>query len=326
MHQNDPYAKSVMESWLRRRLDAWGWLIEICNQHSIKPFLCEEISEFLEVITRLRKEGDTLNLALAFKNVKLSLEQPLVQVDSFEVKNHSKFSDLKDSVNGHPLCYVLDGDGNVNIGQIPQKMLCAESCLLTLKNVSDAYQTITICLANRVLEVCNLGKLVRVNRGGFWVKPCAMSFTQLFIDGFPLDLLSTVLSLCMRLSSTSKGSVIVLAKNDNPQFRSPLINKKFDRRKISDISDEQLTNFLMIDGAAVLNTKGELLDIAQHLEAPYSSECFVESGRGAKHNSASMYSQAVDCVVFVVSHEGPITVYYKGNIYARYFGEIFGYS
>jgi hypothetical protein len=37
-----------------------------------------------------------------------------------------------------------------------------------------------------------------------------------------------------------------------------------------------------------------------------------------------MYSNAVDSVIFVVSKDGPISIYFKGDIYARCFGELFG--
>ena len=322
---SDPYVKSLRQTFIRNYLNMWGWLLVISKQHSIEPYLCEEIREFLEVVTRLRKEGDPLNIALAFKNSQLLLEQPLIQVESFQIKDHSKFSNLKDSINGRPLCYVLDGEGIVNIEQIPKELLCATSCL-TLRNVSMVFKTITFCLENSILEANDLGKLIRVNRGGFWMVPCNMSFDLLNKDGFPVGFLNVILELCLNLSINSKGGIIVISKKDFPEFRSDLVKKeKFEKKRIADISSDQLMNFSMMDGAIVLNTKGELLDIAQKLEAPYSSDFFVESGRGTKHNSASMYSGAVDCVVFVVSHEGPITVYYKGKMYARCFGEIFGY-
>ena len=118
---------------------------------------------------------------------------------------------------------------------------------------------------------------------------------------------------------------MIVTKNNEPTYRTPLIGHVFEKKNINEITDEQLINFLLIDGATIFNTEGQLIGIAQHLEAPYSSDCTFETGRGTKHNSALLYTRAVDCVAFVVSHEGPITVYFGGKIYARCFGEIFGY-
>lgn len=315
-----------MERWLRGYFDKWSWLIEICKQYSIDPFICNQFGNFLEIITKLKKEGEPLDLALILKTDNLCLESSVVQVPSFKLNNYSKFSELKNSVNGHPLCYVIDKEGTVNIEQIPKTMLSSTSNSATLKNVSNVYKTITICLKNRVLEVYYSGKKIRINRDGFWMKPCNISFTNLIKDGFPNEILNSILNVCLQLSLSNKGSIVVLTKNDNPPYRTSLIKENFYPKKLSSISDEQLTNFLLMDGAAIINIKGELVDISQKLLAPFSDEFFVESGRGTKHNSSSMYSGVVDCVVFVVSHEGPITVYYKGKIYDRCFGELFGYS
>ncbi|HZK61810.1 MAG TPA: DNA integrity scanning protein DisA nucleotide-binding domain protein [Anaerovoracaceae bacterium] len=128
------------------------------------------------------------------------------------------------------------------------------------------------------------------------------------------------------MSSNNKGTIIVITTNDIPECRSSMLpSRNFEKQKISEIPKDQIINYSLLDGAIVINSNGELIGIAQKLEAPFSEDCVLESGRGTKHNSASMYSGAVDCLVFVVSHEGPITLYYKGRIFNRCFGEIFGY-
>jgi hypothetical protein len=313
-----------MNDYVRRYLDRWAWLLAASEKHSINAFLCEDLMEFLEVIIKLKKEGDPIRIALAFRTKELLLDPSPVKVQSFEIKEHSKFGNLKDSVNGDPLCYTFDEAGKVNIGKIPDSVL-KKTPFLSLRNLSDVYLTLTFCLENTILEANDLGRLIQLNRGGFWMAPCNMSFDKLSYDGYPLLLLTGILDFCMRLSSNNKGSIIIITKSDTPEYRCSLLpTQNFEKQKIAEIKTEQMVNYSLIDGAMIINISSELIGIAQKLDAPFSSEC-VESGRGAKHNSACMYSKAVDCVAFVVSHEGPITVYYKGKIYSRCFDELFGY-
>lgn len=157
------------------------------------------------------------------------------------------------------------------------------------------------------------------------MEPCHMSFDKLNDEGFPVTLLNHILNFCLLLSTNNKGTIIVLVKTDLPEHRCSLLpNQNFDKQKIRDLSTEQMVHYSLIDGALIVNTDGELIGIAQKLDAPFSKDC-IEPGRGAKHNSTSMYSKTVDCVAFVVSHEGPITIYHNGKIFSRCFGEIFGY-
>ena len=98
----------------------------------------------------------------------------------------------------------------------------------------------------------------------------------------------------------------------------------FEKRPLSKVPDDQLINFANIDGAIVLSTNGELLKIGQKLDAPDVGPFYVESGRGTKHNSASKYSKATKSAVFVISEDGAISLYYKGEIIGQCFEELFG--
>jgi hypothetical protein len=321
---SNAYTKTVMDDYVRRYLDKWAWLLNVSEKHSIDPFLCEDLMEFLDVVIKLKKEGDPIKLALAYQTNQLCLEPSPITVQSFKIKEHATFGNLKDSVNGNPLCYKFDGAGKVKIERIPKNLLM-ENPFLTLRKVSSLFSTLTFCLDNTILEANDLGQLLRVNRGGFWMEPCHILFDKLTDEGFPVALLNSILDFCLLLSTNNKGTIIVLVKNNLSEYRSSLLpNQNFNKQKIRDLSTEQMVHYSLIDGAMIINTDGELIGIAQKLDAPFSKDC-IEPGRGAKHNSTSMYSKAVDCIAFVVSHEGPITVYRKGRIYSRCFSEIFGY-
>ena len=83
-------------------------------------------------------------------------------------------------------------------------------------------------------------------------------------------------------------------------------------------------NMASLDGAVIINTKGEVLKIGQKLDAPDVGSFYVGSGRGTRHNSASKYSKATKSPVFVISEDGPISLYYNGEMMGTCFQQLFG--
>lgn len=152
-----------------------------------------------------------------------------------------------------------------------------------------------------------------------------MPLKMLEPEGFPLDLLELIMKLCVKLSEIGKGGIFVINEDDGLKYCSPMIKGyKFGKCKADSISQSQILKLASLDGAIIVNTKSEIIDIGQKLEPPVSTKYSRESGRGTKHNFAAMYSAAVDSVVFVVSQDGPISLYFKGDLHARCFDELFG--
>jgi len=314
----------LAEIVINRYIREYRWLTELARKYSIQSILLQGIIEFLDKIIDLRKEGEKLRIGLVLKNKQLNLEQPLIERKEFHISNISKFMHLRNIVNGSALCYLIDEKGMITIGQTPSN-ITKNTSRLTLQNISQIYQTLVFYLGGSTAEIYNLGKLVRIYRRGVWMKPCIIPLVELEADGFPSNLLEQVSQLCIKLSEKGKGSTFVIIKDDCPKYCSPMIRDyKFRKCRINKLSQGQILSFASLDGAMILNTKCNIINIGQKLEPPPSTRYFTESGRGTKHNCAAMYSGVVDSVVFVVSEDGPISLYFNGDLFARCFKELFG--
>ncbi|MGD0405617.1 MAG: diadenylate cyclase [Candidatus Bathyarchaeia archaeon] len=318
------YSDELAEIVTRRFLRKYDWLIKPSRKHSIELLLLQQIVDFLEEIPNLKKEGKSLSLALIIKNDQVILEPSLIKRNEFHISELSKFQDLRNIVDGNPLCYVMDKKGLVTIGQVPKELL-KNSSRLTLQNISNKFNTIAFYLGSNILEIYESGKILRINRKGIWLKPIELPLQELGKIGFPGELLESVSEICLKMSYINKGCTFVIIKSNCPEYCQPMIRDyHFSKCKIGQLSLTQIINFASIDGAVILNINGEILDIGQRLIPPPTTSYVKESGRGTRHNSAAMYSNAVESVVVVVSEDGPISIYYKGDIYSRCFGEIFG--
>jgi hypothetical protein len=316
----DEYVKVVTRRFLRK----YEWLINPSRRHSIELVLLQDIVDFLGDIPNLKKEGEALNLGLMIKNTQVQLETPPIKRKPFHISKFSNFLHLKNIVDGNPLCYLIDKKGMVVIEQIPKKLLKISS-RLTLRNASHVFQTITFYVGEFGSEIFDSGKTIQINRKGVWLKPCSLPLEDLAKEGFPLGLLKLVTELCKRMSEMNKGATFVIIRDDSPKYCSDMISEyQVEKFQIDGVQRKQVINLASIDGATILNTKNELIKIGQKLEAPPSFDFFKETGRGTRHNSASLYSKAVDSVVFVVSEDGPISVYFEGELFARCFEELFG--
>jgi len=321
---NDQYLESCADIFLNRFIRKYRWLSELARKYSIQSILLQGIIESLDNINHLRKEGEQVKIGLVLKSKQLKLEQPPIERRRFHISDVSKFMHFKSIVDGSSLCYIIDEKGMITIGKTPSNVT-KNTSRLTLQSVSQIYQTITFYLGGFTAEIYDLGKLVRIYRRGVWMKPCIVPLTKLEAEGFPLDFLEQVLQLCIKLSEKGKGGIFVVIKNDWPKYCSPMIRDyEFRKCKVNKIRQSQILSFASLDGATILNTKCDVINIGQKLEPPPSTKYFKESGRGTKHNYAAMYSGAVDSVVFVVSEDGPISLYFDGELFARCFGDLFG--
>jgi len=319
------YLNSLRELFLDRFLQEYDWLLELAGKHSASPILLQGIMESIDKIMDLRREGERICLGLVLSNTRLKMEQPLIERKRFHVSKTAKFMLLKSIVNGSALCYVSDENGIITIRQVPTK-LSKNTSRLTLRNISQTYQAIAFYLEGATVEIYDSGKLFRIYRHGVWMEPCIVPLAKLKAKGFPLGLLELVLKLCLQLSDSGKGSAFAIIKGDSPKYCSSMIREcRFRKCALNTILQRQILGFADLDGAIILNTKYEILNVGQKLELPPPSRSyFRESGRGTKHDCAAMYSCVVDSVVFVVSEDGPISLYFDGDLFARCFGELFG--
>jgi hypothetical protein len=320
------YTDELMQLVAIRFLRKYYWIIEPSRKHSIPIILLQNILDFLEEVPSLKKEGESLNLGLVVKNQKTELIDSFIEKKDFHISKFSNFLDLRSVVDGSLLCYLVDEAGLVKIERIPAELLKANACS-TLQNVSLKFQTITFCVRESSSEIYDSGEMIRINRKGFWVKPCAMPLCNLDKEGFPLSLLELVFELCLKMSAMNKSGTFVILRDENSKHYSTMVSDcKFRKCKVDQLTQSDLINLATIDGAVIMSTDNNILTIGQRLEPPPSSGKYKESGRGTRHNSAALYSEIVDSVVFVVSNDGPVSLYFRGELYARCFDELFGFQ
>jgi DNA integrity scanning protein DisA with diadenylate cyclase activity len=154
-----------------------------------------------------------------------------------------------------------------------------------------------------------------------------MKLTELATYSFPLNILNYVLEICQKMSITNKGYTIVIIKDAELKYSSPLLSDcQFSATKLNHLKDTEVMKLAALDGALILNINNIILGVGQRLEPPSETVYVKEPGRGSRHDSAAKYTGAIDCVVFVVSENGPITIFFKGDKFARCYQEIFGYQ
>ena len=318
-HYNEVFAQIQT----RRILWKYGWLIEPSRKHSVNMFLLQSIIDFLEQSPNLKSEAEYIKVGMILKNCKTHLNKPLIERNPFHVTKYSNFIYLKQIVDGNNLCYLLDSDGMVVIGQIPEQ-LQKQNSRDTLMNVSFHFQTMAFHTINESSEIYDEGKIIQINRNHIWTKPPSISFTDLENQGFPSNVLVTIFQICLKMSEKGKGGTFAIVVKDCQEYCLPMIDDcTFKKSKIEELSQNQIIELASVDGAVVLTVNGDILNFAQRLCPPIETP-FDKEGRGTRHNSAAQYSNAVESVVFVVSGDGPISVYRKGSLYARCFGELFG--
>lgn len=321
---NHDYVAELAEIVTRRFLRKYRWLIEPSRKHHVHPWLLQEALDVAEKIPTLRKEGQLIAVGMIIKNADVKLNKAIVNLGAFHVSKSANFLQLGDSIDGCHMCYIVDEAGMVTIGQIP-KELVRETPQLTLRSVSNRFHTIAFFVGKSSSEVYDDGELIQISRKSIWMTPCNVQLENLEKEGFPKYLLERVFQLCIEMSETNKGCLFVVTKGDSLKHSSPMIkNCQFKKCKIDDVSKSQIISLASLDGALILNVGNELMAIGQRLDPPLSANCDTESGRGTRHNSAVRYSKAVDSVVFVVSEDGPISIYFRGSLYARCFAELFG--
>ena len=316
--------EQIAGDFIKEFIKKYKWLDDLSEKHQLSRVILQSLLQFLEKSPNLRKEGETVSIGLILNNPEVKLRAPYLASKPFHISQSYRFSNLKDVVNGRTLCYLVDEDGIATIKQVPFELTKA-SGRLTMGNLSQAYNAIAICVEGANTFVYSGGTLIKIRREEMWVDPCTMPFAGLQKEGFPLELLMDVLRISCVLSERRIGATFVITPEEKPVYCQSLDNEcSFQITPLQSITGDQLANFAHLDGALVISTKGDLLKIGQRLDAPTVGCFFQESGRGTRHNSASKYSKATNAAVFVISEDGPISLYHKGLLIGRCFEGLFG--
>jgi len=127
-----------------------------------------------------------------------------------------------------------------------------------------------------------------------------------------------IFSTAIRMSNHRKGGTMivgnpeqVLGQSEPPRFRIGGINV-LDLRGVR---ERHLFNLATQEFALLISPEGELKASSVRLLArlPEAVKLELSAADGGRHRSAAEISASADCVAFVVSDDGPITVFVEGK-------------
>ena len=320
----DTFDEDLAEVLTSKFLRKYAWIIEPARRHSVNLFLMQDIVELLEELPNLKKEGSSVHIGLVLEGTHTKFEKSLFQKNPFHISKRFNFLHLKNAVDGRGSAYILDRKGMVRIERLPLSTI-KTSPQETLFEFASRYTTLSFYIGATKSEIYDSGKLLQINRKGIWIKPPSMLLIELEEQGFPFELTGKIFGICVTMSEMYEGGTFVITTLDSVQYCSPMLTDcEFRKCPIDKLAPNELIEFAKIDGAIILDTRKEIIAIGQKLEPPLETLYSKEGGRGTRHNSAAKYSNAVLSLVFVVSEDGPVSLYFRGNLHSRCFDELFG--
>jgi Probable sensor domain DACNK/DisA bacterial checkpoint controller nucleotide-binding len=161
----------------------------------------------------------------------------------------------------------------------------------------------------------------------WWAKPYAAPFARAVLDAVPnapSEILDSLLDFCVHtMSPADAGACLVWALDADSLDGVTGLNPLRPPTPIPHLSFSELAKraairqlLAQVDGAAVLNRSGHLVAIEAHLRSSAQSHVSVvlDPTHGTRHAAARRYSfDHQERIVFVVSRDGPVTVYVGGD-------------
>lgn len=177
-----------------------------------------------------------------------------------------------------------------------------------------------------VVRVFGLSGLAVWDGGHWWEKPYAGAYARALRRAVPAataDGAEAILEFCVHsMSPSPAGATLVWALDATLVARLGAA----PARSVPSLALEDRANhgplrqlLAQSDGAALLSPRAEVVEVGRYL--PASSEAYAAAGvdpaQGTRHASATRFSfDTPDSVVFVVSQDGPVTVYFRGSVVA----------
>lgn len=162
--------------------------------------------------------------------------------------------------------------------------------------------------------------------GHWWEKPYADAYARGLLRAVPHAppvAAEAILEFCVHsMSPSPAGTILVWALDATLVARLATAGANW----VPGLALEDRTNhgplrqlLSQSDGAALLAPGAEMVEVGHYLQA--SAEAYAAGGvdptQGTRHAAATRFSfDTADAVVFVVSQDGPVTVYFKGSVVA----------
>ncbi len=164
----------------------------------------------------------------------------------------------------------------------------------------------------------------------WWTKPDARTYTSSVchaVPHAPVPIAQALLDFCVHTLAPSPGGTILAWCLDEQSLdllragsattrRPPPISLSFARPVVHSTLRHVLTK---VDGACAVDADGVVVEIGLHLRASAEADAAVQVSplKGTRHAAAKRSSyDTVNTVFFVVSDDGPVTVYIRGETVA----------
>ena len=191
--------------------------------------------------------------------------------------------------------------------------------------------SILVCRStDGVVRVVDHGQIVIFDGTRWWTKPDARRYTtfvQRAVPAAPVDTTEHILDFCVHSAGPAPGGTILVWCLNTDALTS--LRRRSTRTQpalplslpltlpVAHSAIHQLLS--QVDGAAAVNHAGDLVEIGLHLRASSKAQrsTTIAPSAGTRHASAQQCSfDVADALFFVVSDDGPVTVYANGSVVA----------
>lgn len=187
-----------------------------------------------------------------------------------------------------------------------------------------------IVQGNNRVKLLVRGELVSEYRHGEWKHVGIERFRDILQKlsvqhNFNTVLLTNIFNKCLMASDIHRGvTFIVQRKIDLLQPKhcqrcEPIseASKDLFGKKVSEFSSQEYLDRVMGDNAIILNSEGITLAVHAAMATDPTTQVISIPGTGSRHLSAQKVTKETDALAFVVSEDGPITVFLDGEVVFR---------
>lgn len=184
--------------------------------------------------------------------------------------------------------------------------------------------------ADGVVKVVERDQIVIFDGTRWWTKPDARRYATTVgtaVPGAPLDVTQHILDFCVHTAGPAPGGTILVWCLDDAAIEAVHTSSlrthpslPFEVPMTTPEAHSALHHLLsQVDGAATVDRAGNVIEIGLHLHPSADSHLTVNVNpvTGTRHAAAQQSSfDLTDALFFVVSDDGPVTVFASGRVVA----------
>ncbi|MGB3734003.1 MAG: diadenylate cyclase [Ilumatobacter sp.] len=202
--------------------------------------------------------------------------------------------------------------------------------LVRLQRTLGREATLVCRSGDGIVKVVEHDQILNFDGTRWWTKPDSRRYAtsvRAAVPGAPLDVVQLVLDFCVHTAAPAAGGTILVwclaeAALDAVHASSLRTHPSmpFDMPLTIPETHSALQHVLcQVDGAATVDRSGNVVEIGLHLHPSADSHSAVDVSpvTGTRHAAAQQCSFDVDdALFFVVSDDGPVTVFARGRVVA----------